>query len=98
MRLLSTLHGIGIVATVALRAAIGPIDRSARPEQLVAYLGVCPQTSQCGAPSYDRPSTKRGSVLGRFLLIEAAHHYDTHPGPLSVFFPRLKARKGYKRP
>jgi len=97
VRLLLTMHGIGLVAAVGLSAVIGPIDRFTRAEQLVSYLGLCPQTKQSGARSYHGPITKQGSALGRFLLIEAAHHYRTHPGPLGVFFRRLKARKGYNK-
>jgi len=39
--------------------------------------------------------TKQGHRQARALLVQAAHHVRTHPGPLGAFFRRVTNRHGY---
>ena len=45
---LMTIPGIDMVVAIGLLAAIGPIDRFANPERLVAFLGLNPSVHQSG--------------------------------------------------
>lgn len=54
-----TIPGIGMIVELALIAAIGNIERFARPEQLVGYLGLNSSVRQSGpGPAYHGRITK----------------------------------------
>ena len=53
---LMTIPGIDMVVAVGLAAAIGPIGRFKRPDQLVAYLGLNPSGTPLGASGAARPA------------------------------------------
>ncbi len=73
LRLMKIL-GIGLINTFALLATIGDIHRFARPEQLVAYLGLSPGQRQSGQGKDIRLGVrKRGRGDLRHLLIQGAH-------------------------
>ena len=59
---LMTVPGIDMVVAIGLLAAIGPVERFAGPDKLVAYLGLNPSVRQSGEgrPRHGR-ITKRGS-------------------------------------
>ena len=84
-----TIPGIDMVVAVGLIAAIGPIERFAGPDQLVAYLGLNPSVHQSGEgrPRHGR-ITKQGRSHARTMLVEAAWQAVRGPGPLRAFFQR----------
>jgi transposase len=92
---LMTIPGIDMVVAVGLMAAIGPIDRFAGPDKLVAYLGLNPSVHQSGEgrPRHGR-ITKQGRTHARTMLVEAAWQAVRGPGPLRAFFHRVSARRG----
>ena len=92
---LMTIPGIDMVVAVGLMAAIGPIERFAGPDRLVAYLGLNPSVHQSGAgkPRHGR-ITKQGRSHARTLLVEAAWQAVRGPGPLRAFFQRVSGRRG----
>lgn len=94
-RLLMTLPGVGAVTALAILAAWGDPARFADGNHAAAYLGLTPSTSQSADHCYHGPITKRGNSHARWMLIQAAHHLETHPGPLGHFFRRLKRRKNH---
>jgi transposase len=94
-RLLCTIGGIGTVTALALVALIGPIERFARPNKLVGYLGLDPSVRQSG----DRAArtghiSRAGQAHARGLLVEAAHTAVRSPGPLAAFHARIADRRG----
>jgi transposase len=92
---LMTIPGIDMVVAVGLVAAIGPVERFAGPDRLVAYLGLNPSVHQSGdgRPRYGR-ITKQGRCHARTMLVEAAWQAVRGPGPLRAFFQRLSGRRG----
>jgi transposase len=92
---LMTIPGIDMVVAVGLVAAIGPIERFAGPDRLVAYLGLNPSVHQSGGhrPQHGR-ITKQGRCHARTMLVEAAWQTVRGPGPLRAFFQRLSGRRG----
>ena len=92
-KLLMTLLGVDYPVAMTLLAALGDVTRFESGAQLASYLGLVPSTHQSGEHCYHGPITKRGNGKARWMLIQAAQHADTHPGPLGVFFRRLAKKK-----
>ena len=92
---LMTIPGIDMVVAVGLMAAIGPIERFAGPDRLVAYLGLNPSVHQSGdgRPRHGR-ITKQGRSHARTMLVEAAWQAVRGPGPLRAFYQRVSGRRG----
>ena len=93
VKLLITMPGVDVTVALAILAALGDIDRFADGNRLAAYLGLVPTTYQSAEHCYHGRITKRGNGKARWLLIQAAQHLGSHPGPLGVFFRRIAARK-----
>ncbi len=92
---LMTIPGINMVVAVGMMAAIGKIERFAKPDQLVAYVGLNPSVHQSGdGRAYHGRITKRGRSNARHLLVEAAWQTVRSPGPLRAFYERVRARRG----
>jgi transposase len=92
---LMTIPGIDRVVAIGLLAAIGPVDRFAGPDKLVAYLGLNPSVRQSGEgrPRHGR-ITKQGRTHARTMLVEAAWQAVRGPGPLRAFYERIARRRG----
>ena len=93
VKLLMTLPGVDVATAEAMLAAWGDAKRFPDGDHAAAYLGLVPSTKQSAANCYHGPITKRGNSHARWMLIEAAHHLDKHPGPLGNFFRRLLRKK-----
>jgi transposase len=94
-RRLCTITGIGAVTALALVALIGPIERFARPNKLVGYLGLDPTVRQSGERAARIGHISRaGQAHARGLLVEAAHDAVRSPGPLAAFHARVADRRG----
>jgi transposase len=95
VKLLMTLPGVNVAVALALLAAWGDIARFAEPDEAASYLGLVPSTRQSADTCHHGPITKAGRSQARWMLIQAAHHVQKHPGPLGVFFRRLAKKKNY---
>jgi hypothetical protein len=84
---------VDYTVALALVAVLGDSDRFADGDHAAAYLGLVPSTHQSGEHCYHGPITKQGNRRARWLLIQAAQHVASHPGPLGVFFRRLLKKK-----
>jgi transposase len=93
VRLLMTLPGVDVAVAQAVLAALGDVGRFSSADRAAAYLGLVPSTRQSAEHCYHGPITKQGRGHARWLLVQAAQHLGTHPGPLGVFFRRLTKRK-----
>ena len=92
---LMTIPGIDMVVAIGLLAAIGPIDRFANPERLVAFLGLNPSVHQSGnGLARHGRITKQGPCHARTMLVEAAWQAVRGPGPLRAFYERVRRRRG----
>jgi hypothetical protein len=78
---------------LTILAALGDISRFRDGDHAASYLGLAPSTHQSGDHCYHGPITKRGNSKARWMLIQAAQHVASHPGPLGVFFRRLQKKK-----
>ncbi|MBV8200398.1 MAG: IS110 family transposase [Acidobacteria bacterium] len=93
VRLLMTLPGVGVAVAQTVLAALGDISRFRTADHAASYLGLVPSTRQSAERSYHGPITKHGSGHARWMLVQAAQHLASHPGPLGHFFRRLAKKK-----
>jgi hypothetical protein len=90
-----TIPGVDMVVALAIMAAIGDVGRFEQSQKLVSYLGLNPSVRQSGPwPAYHDRITKQGRGHARGMLVEAAWAAARAPGPLCVFFLRVRARRG----
>ena len=91
-----TIPGVDMVVALALKAAIGDIQRFESSQKLVSYLGLNPSVPQSGpGPAYHGRITKAGRPQARALLPQAARHAADHPSPVGAFFRRLRKRTSH---
>lgn len=93
IRLLVTLPGVDVAVAQALLAALGDINRFRDADHAASYLGLVPSTKQSGDHCYHGPITKQGKGQTRWMLVQAAQHIGSHPGPIGAFFRRLQKKK-----
>lgn len=94
-KLLMTLPGVAHGVAMSLIAALGDISRFKDGDHAASYLGLVPVTRQSGGKCYHGPITKAGCPQTRAILIQAAQHAGSHPGPIGAFFRRLRKRKSH---
>src|SRR5436190_21729716 len=91
IRRLMTVPGVNLICAASFIAAIGNPDRFLTSRKLVAYLGLDPRVKQSGeGPACSWRSSKRGSPMARWALLEAAWTAVLQPGPLHAFYQRTK--------
>ena len=95
VRLLMTLPGVGAAAAQALVAALGDWRRFPDGDAAASYLGLTPSVRQSANSCHYGRITKAGNPQARWLLTQASQQVAQHPGPLGVFFRRLKAKKNH---
>ena len=93
------IFGVGLVSAFALLAVIGDISRFARPENLVAYIGLNPGQRSSGKGKDIRLGVgRRGRGDVRHLLVQGAQAIlrTGHKTPLGQWGWKLFARKGQR--
>lgn len=95
VKLLVTLPGVDVSVAQTLLAALGDIERFPDPDRAASYIGLVPSTRQSANHCSHGPITKQGNSRARWLLVQAAKHVASHPGPLGHFFRRLAKKRGH---
>jgi transposase len=90
---LRTLHGIGPVIGLMLRAEIGDIDRFPTPGHLASYAGLVPQVDQSASRTHYGRITKDGSPWLRWALVEVGMQTLRRRDPLGRWGRKLAVRK-----
>lgn len=96
-RILRQIAGVGEITALTFVLIVGDPNRFENPSRLCAYLGVVPKQDQSGNVDKQLGITKKGSKLGRKLLIQASHYIMGPFGPdceLRSFGLRLQERGG----
>jgi transposase len=95
IRRLMTVPGVNMVTAATFIASVGEIGRFSSPRKLVSYLGLDPRVRQSGnEPARHGRISKAGAAEARHVLGEVAWKVSRTPGPLRVFFERVRARRG----
>lgn len=99
-RRLMTIPGVGFVTASCFRQTIDDAGRFARSATVGAYLGLTPRRWQSGELDLSGRVSKRGSVVMRALLYEAANvvlHRLRRPCALKAWATTLAKRIGLRR-
>ena len=91
---LKSIKGIGDVGASVLLSVIGDVNDFADEGKLAAYFGIVPRVSNSNGTEHSGRITKRGSKLGRTVLIQCALIAQKYSTYLSNYYNRMKARRG----
>lgn len=75
IKALQSLRGVSLIVAATIVAELGCLRRFARPDQLMAYIGLVPSEHSSGEKVKKGPITKTGNSHVRRALIEAAQAY-----------------------
>ena len=92
-RLLMTHPGVGPIVSLAYVLTIGDWRRFPRGKQVGSYLGLIPAEESSGNTRRLGQVSKQGSVLVRWLLVEAAVHAQRHDPSWHRQYVRLSMNK-----
>jgi transposase len=92
-RLLMTHPGVGPIVSLAYVLTIGDWRRFPRGKQVGSYLGLIPAEESSGNTRRLGQVSKQGSVLVRWLLVEAAVHAQRHDPSWHRQYVRLSMTK-----
>ncbi len=83
----------GVMTVAVLRAELGDLDRFARMDQVVAYVGMDLQVKQSGKWIGQTKLSKRGSGrVRRILYLAALRSIGLANSPFGVYYHRLVDR------
>lgn len=91
---LKSIKGIGDVGAGVLLSVIGNIHDFNDEGKLAAYFGIVPRVSNSNETEHSGRITKRGSKLGRTVLIQCALIAKRYSDYLARYYERIKARRG----
>ena len=91
---LKRIKGIGDVGAGVLLSVIGNVNDFADEGKLAAYFGIVPRVSNSNETERSGRITKRGSKLGRTVLVQCAMIAKRYSSYLSTYYERIKMRRG----
>ncbi len=91
---LKSIKGIGDVGASVLLSVIGDVNDFADEGKLAAYFGIVPRISNSNETEHSGRITKRGSKLGRTVLIQCALIAKRYSAYLQRYYERIKSRRG----
>ena len=96
VRLLITIPGVGYLTAAAIRSEIGDVTRFSSDRHLASYAGLVTTTRESAGFVRHGHIMKEGSAVLRWALSMAVIHLIRKPGPLNVFYERLREKHGKK--
>lgn len=91
---LTSISGIGTVGASVLLSVIGDVNDFADEGKLASYFGIVPRVHNSNDTQHSGRITKRGSKLGRTVLIQCALIAKRYSTYLQDYYNRIKARRG----
>lgn len=91
---LKSIKGIGDVGASVLLSVIGDVNDFDDEGKLAAYFGIVPRISNSNETEHSGRITKRGSKLGRTVLIQCALIAKRYSEYLARYYERIKTRRG----
>ena len=92
---LTSIKGIGDTIASVLLSTIGDIGDFPDAKKLCSYFGIVPTVRISNETVYYGRITKRGSKLGRTMLVQGALIALHHNPRLEAFYLRVKSRRGH---
>jgi transposase len=91
---LTSIKGIGPYSTAVLLSIIGDVADFADEDKLASYFGIVPKVSDSNQSERHGPITKRGSKLGRLVLVQCTLTAKRFSPYLRQYYERIKVRRG----
>jgi transposase len=91
---LKSIKGIGDVSASVLLSVIGDVNDFADEGKLASYFGIVPRVSNSNETERSGRITKRGSKLGRTILVQCSLIAKRYSPYLQSYYERIKARRG----
>lgn len=88
-QLLQTIDGIGPFTALAVRAAVGEINRFRSPKAFAAYTGLIPSYRQSAETIHNGSITKQGVSTLRWALLQGVNHAMRRSDYLKRLYTRL---------
>lgn len=92
------IPGVGLLAALWLRSALGDAKRFDRSREVASYLGLVPTLRESGDVRRTGHITRQGNSDARWVAVQAAHAFirsaQGRRSPLRPWFERLAARRG----
>ena len=97
--LLQTIPGIGSYRSLVMATEIEPVERFARPTQLVSYAGLAPRTRRSGLAPIRHGRIPAGAnrwLRGALVRAVVSHRLHAPDSWLSQYYDRQKERIGWQ--
>jgi transposase len=91
---ITSIKGIGKKSGAILLSIIGDISDFEDDKKLSAYFGLVPRVSQSNETTHQGRITKKGSKLGRTILVQCVLVACRYSPYLNSFYQKIKAKKG----
>lgn len=91
---LASIKGIGDVGAAVLMSVIGDVSDFPDKKKVAAYFGLVPSVKMSNDTIHYGRITKRGSKIGRTILVQCALIAMKNNPYLKDFYDRLKKRRG----
>lgn len=91
---ITSITGIANVGSSVLLSVIGDVNDFADEGKISSYFGIVPRVSNSNETQHSGRITKRGSKLGRTVLIQCALIAKRYSPYLKQYYERIKARRG----
>lgn len=91
---MTSIKGIGPYSAAVLLSIIGDIKDFADENKLASYFGIVPKVSDSNQTQRHGPITKRGSKLGRLVLVQCTLTAKRFSPYLRQYYERIKVRRG----
>jgi transposase len=91
---ITSIKGIGKKGGIILLSIIGDINNFASEKKLASYLGIVPRVRKSNEIERNGRITKRGSKLGRTILVQCTLIALRYSRYLRIFYERIRRRRG----
>jgi len=91
---LTSIKGIGDYSAAVLLSIIGDVNDFADEDKLASYFGIVPKVADSNATQHHGRITKRGSKLGRLVLVQCTLTAKRFSPYLRQYYERIKGRRG----
>ncbi len=94
---LTSISGVGDITASVLLSIIGDIKDFSSRKKLCSYFGLVPSIRVSNETEYYGRITKRGSKIGRTMLVQCALSSLRYNPILRTFYLRIKQRRGHSK-
>lgn len=91
---LTSIKGIGIKSAAILLSIIGDVRGFENEDKLASYFGIVPRVSNSNQTQHHGAITKRGTKLGRTILVQCTLTAKRYSPYLAKYYEGIKRRRG----